>query len=141
MTESAQTPGLDVFALTLLRDRLLPELLQDDQSEIIYWAGKTLARDVDLHGISAIEAFFQETGFGTLTLTTQKPTMQKWRLDGPIVQARFSENPEASFALEAGFIAQQTQQQIGFGAEAQWEASKQAVTLTVMTEAPATLSE
>ena len=57
MTESAQTPGLDVFALTLLRDRLLPELLQDDQSEIIYWAGKTLARDVDLHGISAIEAF------------------------------------------------------------------------------------
>lgn len=94
MTESAQTPGLDVFALTLLRDRLLPELLQDDQSEIIYWAGKTLARDVDLHGISAIEAFFQEAGFGTLTLTTQKPTMQKWRLDGPIVEARFSENPE-----------------------------------------------
>jgi len=139
MTESAQTPGLDVFALTLLRDRLLPELLQDDESEIIYWAGKALARDVDLTGVMALETFFMDAGFGFLTLTSKKPTEQVWRLDGPVVSARFDENNHASFALEAGFLAQQTQQQLGTGAEAQWEANKQTVVITVMTENPGTL--
>ncbi len=139
MSESGQTTEMNLFALTLLRDRLLPELLQDDESEIIYWAGKALARDVDLTGIMALETFFMDAGFGFLTLTSKKPTEQVWRLDGPVVSARFDENNHASFALEAGFLAQQTQQQLGTGAEAQWEANKQTVVITVMTENPGTL--
>ncbi|MCT0020516.1 YslB family protein [Weissella cibaria] len=139
MSESGQTTEMNVFALTLLRDRLLPELLQDDESEIIYWAGKALARDVDLTGVMALETFFMDAGFGFLTLTSKKPTEQVWRLDGPVVSARFDENNHASFALEAGFLAQQTQQQLGTGAEAQWEANKQTVVITVMTENPGTL--
>ena len=31
MSESGQTTEMNLFALTLLRDRLLPELLQDDE--------------------------------------------------------------------------------------------------------------
>lgn len=139
MSESGQTTEMNLFALTLLRDRLLPELLQDDESEIIYWAGKALARDVDLTGVMALETFFMDAGFGFLTLTSKKPTEQVWRLDGPVVSARFDENNYASFALEAGFLAQQTQQQLGTGAEAQWEANKQTVVITVMTENPGTL--
>lgn len=139
MSESGQTTEMNLFALTLLRDRLLPELLQDDESEIIYWAGKAVARDVDLTGVMALETFFMDAGFGFLTLTSKKPTEQVWRLDGPVVSARFDENNHASFALEAGFLAQQTQQQLGTGAEAQWEANKQTVVITVMTENPGTL--
>ena len=139
MSESGQTTEMNLFALTLLRDRLLPELLQDDESEIIYWAGKALARDVDLTGVMALETFFMDAGFGFLTLTSKKLTEQVWRLDGPVVSARFDENNHASFALEAGFLAQQTQQQLGTGAEAQWEANKQTVVITVMTENPGTL--
>ncbi|MFL4499462.1 DUF2507 domain-containing protein [Weissella sp. MSCH1] len=139
MSESGQTTEMNLFALTLLRDRLLPELLQDDESEIIYWAGKALARDVDLTGVMALETFFMDAGFGFLTLTSKKPTEQVWRLDGPVVSTRFDENNHASFALEAGFLAQQTQQQLGTGAEAQWEANKQTVVITVMTENPGTL--
>lgn len=139
MSESGQTTEMNLFALTLLRDRLLPELLQDDESAIIYWAGKALARDVDLTGVMALETFFMDAGFGFLTLTSKKPTEQVWRLDGPVVSARFDENNHASFALEAGFLAQQTQQQLGTGAEAQWEANKQTVVITVMTENPGTL--
>lgn len=139
MSESGQMTEMNLFALTLLRDRLLPELLQDDESEIIYWAGKALARDVDLTGVMALETFFMDAGFGFLTLTSKKPTEQVWRLDGPVVSARFDENNHASFALEAGFLAQQTQQQLGTGAEAQWEANKQTVVITVMTENPGTL--
>ena len=139
MSESGQTTEMNLFALTLLRDRLLPELLQDDESEIIYWAGKALARDVDLTGVMALETFFMDAGFGFLTLTSKKPTEQVWRLDGPVVSARFDENNHASFALEAGFLAQQTQQQLGTCAEAQWEANKQTVVITVMTENPGTL--
>ena len=139
MSESGQTTEMNLFALTLLRDRLLPELLQDDESEIIYWAGKALARDVDLTGVMALETFFMDAAFGFLTLTSKKPTEQVWRLDCPVVSARFDENNHASFALEAGFLAQQTQQQLGTGAEAQWEANKQTVVITVMTENPGTL--
>ena len=95
--------------------------------------------DVDLTGVMALETFFMDAGFGFLTLTSKKPTEQVWRLDGPVVSARFDENNHASFALEAGFLAQQTQQQLGTGAEAQWEANKQTVVITVMTENPGTL--
>ncbi|WP_373759152.1 DUF2507 domain-containing protein, partial [Weissella soli] len=37
----------------LLRDRLLPDLLKEDIDEITYWAGKNIAREIDLNGIAA----------------------------------------------------------------------------------------
>jgi Protein of unknown function (DUF2507). len=43
-------------------------------------------------------------------------------------------HPDASFAFEAGFLAQEIQQLTNCGAEAQWEAGKNSVTITVITE-------
>ncbi|WP_373751519.1 DUF2507 domain-containing protein [Weissella soli] len=130
-----------LFALMLLRDRLLPDLLKEDIDEITYWAGKNIAREIDLNGIAAIENFFTDAGFGHLTMLSQKAAIQRWQLDGPIIEARLDDNPKASFELEAGFLAQQTEQQVSFGAETQTEISKNKVIFTVMTEVAATLQD
>ena len=129
----------NLYAVTLLRDRLLPELLQNDESNVLYWAGKELARDISLTGITALETFFMEASFGLLTLISQADMTFQWRLEGPIVMARLQDNTSASFALEAGFLAEQVQQQLDIGAEAQWEVENQTVNITVMTDLPGTL--
>ncbi|MDR3240786.1 MAG: YslB family protein [Lactobacillaceae bacterium] len=131
----------NVFPLTLLRDRLLPHLFKEDLSEITYWAGKDLAREIELHGINAIIEFFADAGFGTLSIQTQKATMQKWTLSGKIITTRLTESDNPDFSLEAGFIAQQTQQQIGFGAEAQIEIGKNNVNFIILTEAAGILAD
>lgn len=137
--ELAATNGLNAFSLTLLRDRLLPEILQEDQNEITYWAGKSLARGIELHGIADIIRFFFDAGFGTLSIEAQNETEQTWHLTGEIVDMRLYENEQASFDLEAGFLAAQTQAQINYGAEAIWKLAKNKVIITVYTEVPATL--
>ena len=136
MTESRQDQEFDIFSLVLLRDHLLPELLQEDQSEITYWAGKSIASEFELAGINEIQNFFMSAGFGYLTNTDQKSSEQKWLLNGPVIDERLRKHPDAVFALEAGFLAQAIQQLTNTGAEAQWDASKDSVTITVMTEEP-----
>jgi len=140
MTEESQSEN-NLYALTLLRDRLLPELLQDDESNVLYWAGKELARTISLTGITALETFFMDASFGLLTLISQADMTLQWRLEGPVVMSRLQDNESASFALEAGFLAEQVQQQLGIGAEAQWEVRNQTIDITVMTDLPGTLAE
>jgi hypothetical protein len=139
MADSVSAAPANVFGLILLRDRLLPDLLQDDQQEILYWAGKSLARDVTLNGINALEQFFAAAGFGVLQMTSQKAVEQTWKLTGPVVDERLAENKDASFDLEAGFLAQATEMQLGFGAEAQYKVGKNQITFTVLTEDSADL--
>lgn len=107
MTESIQNQEFDNFSLILLRDYLLPELLQNDESEIIYWAGKSLAMKFKLTSIDDIQRFFISAGFGNLTKTDQKSIEQTWILDGPVIKERLENNLDASFSLETGFLAQQ----------------------------------
>ncbi|QIL50908.1 YslB family protein [Weissella coleopterorum] len=123
----------NIFPITLLRDHLLPALLTDDLSDITYWAGKDLAREFPLQGISAIVDFFNDAGFGILNIESQKATSQRWILTGSLVERRMSEATKPDFFLEAGFLAQQTEQQIGSSAETQVEFEKDTVILTVLT--------
>ncbi|MBU7567930.1 YslB family protein [Weissella hellenica] len=141
MTESIQNQEFDNFSLILLRDYLLPELLQNDESEIIYWAGKSLAMKFKLTSIEDIQRFFISAGFGNLTKTDQKSIEQTWILDGPVIKERLENNLDASFSLETGFLAQQIQQLSECGTEAQWSKTKTTVTIRVVTEVPVTLPE
>ena len=141
MSSTEPATQFNVFSLTLLRDRLLPSLLQDDQNEILYWAGKDLAHDIYLHGIKSIQQFFFDAGFGDLQITAQNETGQIWTLSGSIVETRINDKKSASFDLEAGFLAAQTERQIEHGAESQYQVEHNSVMFTVMTEVPATLAE
>ncbi|CAM4280040.1 DUF2507 domain-containing protein [Weissella hellenica] len=141
MTESIQNQEFDNFSLILLRDYLLPELLQNDESEIIYWAGKSLAMKLKLISTADIQRFFFSAGFGNLTKINQKSIEQTWVLDGPVIEERLENNLDASFSLETGFLAQQIQQLSECGTEAEWSKTKTSVTIRVVTEMPVTLPE
>lgn len=92
--------------LEVLRDRLIPTLFQENQAEITYWAGKSLALTETFSSETEIMDFFSAAGFGQLEVVKTATTHSEWRLSGDIIDARIINATEASFSLEAGFLAQ-----------------------------------
>lgn len=93
------------FGYEILRDHVLPSILGNHEDEILYWAGKEVARKFPIFGVDELPEFFQEAGWGILTFvkTTKDETFYTLsREDGTNVQNR-------SCRLEAGFIAEQYQ--------------------------------
>ncbi|KRN75139.1 hypothetical protein IV73_GL000900 [Weissella kandleri] len=86
-----------------------------------------------LKGINAIIDFFASAGFGTLDIEQQKETSQKWSLTGDIVETRLFDQDTPDFYLEAGFLAQQIEQQIDASAEAEVEFDKNKINFNVLT--------
>lgn len=95
--------------IILLRDSLLPDLLKEDQTDILYWAGKELARSYTFTSLEDIISIVKSASFGTLTLLEQKKSSYFFQLHGEVVHSRLSEHPDADFALETGFLAQAIQ--------------------------------
>ncbi|MCC5894626.1 MAG: DUF2507 domain-containing protein [Alkalibacterium sp.] len=96
--------------ITLLRDQLLPNLLKEDQSDILYWAGKELARSYTVASIEDISPLMRSLSFGALSLIEHKKASYLFHMQGEIVHSRLKKNPKADFALETGFLAQIMQQ-------------------------------
>ncbi|QBO37217.1 DUF2507 domain-containing protein [Periweissella cryptocerci] len=112
----------NAFAVNVLRDVLIPDVLQEDTASILYWAGKSLARKYPLASADEIVIFFLNAGFGELELIKDDTNQQYWRITGAFVDNRFTANENVpDFNLEAGFIAQQTEQQGDLAAEANFE--------------------
>lgn len=110
------------FAINLLRDILIPDVLQEDTSSISYWAGKNLARTYQVALDEEIAIFFLNAGFGELTKLSQQGNQQTWQLAGDFVKNRFLVNSaHPDFNLEAGFLSQQVEQATHLNAEANFE--------------------
>ncbi|OEH91904.1 YslB family protein [Bacillus solimangrovi] len=124
------------FSQELLRELIIPDLLGEDYDEIIYIAGKRLARNVTIESKDELINFFDEAGWGTLEIIKEKKKTTTYELKGPIVTARFSYKKDPSFNLEAGFLAEQVQQQTGTITEATYSLKhrNQLVTITVQSE-------
>lgn len=125
------------FALNLLRDIIIPDILQEDTSSISYWAGKNLARKYPVSMGEPLITFFSNAGFGDLTKLTEAGLHQKWQLSGPLVANRFTAtNDTPDFNLEAGFLAQQIEQLNNLAAEAnfQIDIKNKVVTINVQTD-------
>ncbi|WP_334115788.1 DUF2507 domain-containing protein, partial [Ligilactobacillus sp.] len=71
-----------------------------------------LAKDEDL------PIFFEQAEWGTLKRTKAKHDNQHFELSGKPVVLRKQLNPKADFLLEAGFLAETIQLQLGFVTEA-----------------------
>ncbi|GAX02186.1 DUF2507 domain-containing protein [Secundilactobacillus silagei] len=108
-----------LFGKAFFRDVILNDLLGADAGNIAYWEGKQLARRFTLGSITDLVTFFQQTDLGELTL--QKQSAKEWRfiLNGKPVTSRVALQPDATFSLEAGFLAQTAQQMVGIVAEAE----------------------
>lgn len=96
--------------VALLRDELLPNLLKEDQSDILYWAGKDLARSYKVDSVEEIVTLMTSLSFGALSIVKQKKSSALFLLHGEIVHSRLQKKSDADFSLETGFLAQMMQQ-------------------------------
>lgn len=122
MDESHQY--ISPYALSLLRDNLVPNLLGEEMDEILYWAGKELARKQPMNDESDIITYFSTFGFGELTLETRKKNRREYRLQGAIVDHRIAESKQANFSLETGFLAEQIQRITNLYTEGSYEVKR-----------------
>lgn len=130
------------FALSLLRDGLLKNLLQEDYPHILYWAGKEIARQFPTDTLSTVKEFFANAAFGDLEIKSQNSKNQRWELTGDLVRQRLALNKNADFSLEAGFLAQQLEVQTGAIAEANFKYLKknEGVSFEVITDLSKTVN-
>lgn len=108
---------VNTLGYEVIRDILVPELIGDNHN-ILYWAGKRLAREVYLAKDDDLPIFFSEAGWGDLKRIKGNKKQQLFELSGAVVQLRNQVVKQADFLLEAGFLAETIQLQSGFVCEA-----------------------
>lgn len=120
------------FGYELIRSVLIPELLGKEQSSILYWSGKSLARKYPLESFDDIIEFFQRAGWGHLSIRNEGKHKITFHLASELISRRLQLNKDVSFALETGFLAQQTQTLKNRLADAQeWTKKGQVITIVV----------
>lgn len=110
--------AVSAFGYELIKEILLPELLGKDTPEILYWAGKRLARKFPLSNMEETINFFKEAGWGHITVKEESRREMLLELNSELISSRLKNNPNSTFQLEAGFIAQQMELQKKVTAEA-----------------------
>ncbi|WP_249365508.1 YslB family protein [Cytobacillus citreus] len=98
---------IPVFGYELIREVLLYEILGNDAPDILYWAGKRLARHYPMESISQMIEFFQQAAWGNLTIIKESKDEMEFMLFSSLISDRLQKNDQCTFQLEAGFIAQQ----------------------------------
>lgn len=102
---------IPAFGYELIREDLFNEILGQDKPDILYWAGKRLARKYPLFTLDEIYEFFAKAGWGNLQLTKEGKRTMAFSLSGDLIHHRLQARTGCSFRLEAGFLAEQIQQQ------------------------------
>ena len=116
--EQLLTIPINAFAYELIREELLPDIIGKELDRILYWAGKNLARKYTLETFEDIIVFFQQAGWGDLSIVEQNRREMQLQLTSPLITERYKGKQNTTYQLEAGFLAQQTQQQRQVIAEA-----------------------
>lgn len=106
------------FGYELLRDHVLPSVLGNHEGEILYWAGKEIARKFPIFSIDELPTFFAEAGWGTLSLEKASKNEAFYILTNNTYSMKVIER---SYQLESGFLAEQYQQVNGFLTESHAE--------------------
>ncbi|MDR4948792.1 YslB family protein [Neobacillus cucumis] len=109
---------ISLFGYELIREVLLPEILGKDTPEILYWAGKRLARKYPLEDFDQVIEFFHNASWGQLDVKKEVKNEIEIELLSPLLVSRVKSKAEHFFQLEAGFLAQQIELQKGVVAEA-----------------------
>lgn len=110
--------SISIFGYELIREVLLPEILGNDTPEILYWAGKRLARKFPLNNVEEIIDFFTKASWGQLDIIKEEKNKLEIELASPLIVSRVKSKAEHFYQLEAGFLAQQIEMQKEMIAEA-----------------------
>ncbi|WP_438823749.1 YslB family protein [Bacillus sp. JJ1764] len=114
---TAEPRSMSVFGYELIREVLLPEIFGKDTPEILYWAGKRLARKYPLENMEELIDFFEKASWGTLMIKNESKNEMELELTSPLLVSRVKSKSEHFYQLEAGFLAQQFEQQKGMISE------------------------
>ncbi len=99
------------FSLALIRDGVLNNILGNDAEDILYYAGKEIAREFFARTLNQIQEFFNMAGWGDIKISSQKTNKELWILSGQAIKIRNLSVNNPSYSLEAGFLSQEIQQQ------------------------------
>jgi len=102
---------IPVFGYEIIRDQVLSSVLGKHEKEILYWAGKEVARKYPLFTLDEIGSFFQQAGWGDISLEKESKESYTYVLTGDDELLKFEQR---CFRLEAGFLAQQVQKLNGY---------------------------
>ncbi|MFG6119018.1 YslB family protein [Thalassobacillus sp. B23F22_16] len=91
----------------VLRYYILPDLLGKEAPFLLYYMGKNLARNSNMEKLEEITEYFQQFGWGTLSVVQEKKKETLFELSGHVLEKRI-QNPllEVDFKMEAGFLAE-----------------------------------
>lgn len=123
-TEDILELSVPAFGYELIREELLPEILGNHANDILYIAGKNLARKFPLTSKEELVDFFKKAGWGDITLLSEKKDELKYELKGELLSNRFARKKVCSFQIEAGFLAEQIQRIYKFRTEASEDQKK-----------------
>ncbi|MEK5232802.1 YslB family protein [Lysinibacillus sp. FSL K6-0232] len=104
------SPTISAFGYEIIRDHILSAILGKHEDDVLYWAGKDLARKFPCKTQGELIAFFTDACWGTLELIKESKDGRIFQLtnDPELLQMK-----QRSFRLEAGFIAEQIQLEKG----------------------------
>lgn len=103
--------SVPAFGYELIREVLIPELLGKEAPEILYWAGKILARKYPLMDMNELVEFFAQAGWGHLSTIKESKHELEMELSSDLILERLELHRDCNFRLEAGFLAQQIELQ------------------------------
>jgi predicted hydrocarbon binding protein len=108
---TTNTQNFPLFGYELIRDHVLSSVLGKNEEDILYWCGKELARKFPLYSMEEAVSFFQEAGWGELSIEKQSKDETFYTLTGDHEAMQFDKR---CFRLESGFLAAQQEKISGF---------------------------
>lgn len=123
-----ETMSQPIFAIELLRDYVLTDLLGEDYAQVIYWSGKRVARKFPTMSDDELTAFFAEAGWGELTIKKERGSKFTYELIPPPAT---QDKATGYYQLEAGFLAEQISGRFQCVAEGYADPTRKAVQITV----------
>ena len=113
------------FVTATMSDVILHAILGKETDGILYLNGKDFAREYPVAASDDLVILTHQLGFGSLQLINDSPLQHTFKVSGPEVTERLAIDKEkTSFTLEAGFIAQELEFQLGTITEAEVESIK-----------------
>ena len=82
---------------------MIPELLGSDTPEILYWAGKKLARKYPLQNLTEIIDFFKRAGWGDLSIKSETKKELELELSSSLITNALKTKNPVIFKLKQAF--------------------------------------
>lgn len=123
------TPTENQFGYDLIRNDILRTILGKEHDTILYWVGKSLARQhpIEVQQLDDLSQFFLNANWGTLSLLKETKRKKLLELSGDWM----GKNDKRCYQLEAGFLAQQYENTFNVFSVATYERKKEKVIFTI----------